>query len=145
MNKNEKRAKFLAETDAPHTKMKILKQNHNNPNTPNFQPQRFSDTELERMRRREMLESTRLSRLPSLPKRRSFVMPKFEPPQVKVEDVPKVCANCNIRLTEDNQKTKANVCTTCVLVYTKIACEIDRTADEKVKAAKLAKFGGCSR
>lgn len=142
MKKNEKRAEFLEKTDAPNTNVITQMQNNNNPTAPNFQPQRFSDAQLEILSRREMLELTKISRLPPLPKRANFEIPKFEPSIVRVADAPESCVNCDARLTEFNHKISASVCATCLSIYTKIVCEIDRTADEKANAAKLLKFGG---
>lgn len=90
--------------------------------------------------RRELLERSKLSRLPSLPKRQMF----HTNPQ-PAQETPNFCANCNVKLTQDNHRIAANVCTKCAVIYAKIVGEIDRASDEKLKAAKLQKFGGFNR
>lgn len=114
-----------------------MKQENNNPKTIDFQPPNVGDT---KKTNRELLESTRLFRFPSLPKRTNFI-PNFQPP-AKVEDTPEVCVGCNVRLTTDNQKIRARVCVKCASIYATITVEIERSADEKCHPAKLAKFGG---
>ncbi len=65
--------KKLTEPTETNSKENRFVMNNDKPNQPNFQPPTIADAEFERMRRREMLESTRLSCLPSLPNRNSHL------------------------------------------------------------------------
>ncbi len=81
--------------------------------------------------RRELLESTRLSRLPSLPKRRSFEMPKFEPTR-KVKDEPKtaaVCVGCGANLdTDEPLQITFRGCRKCLGIYGRLDAAFDEFA-----------------
>lgn len=84
--------------------------------------------------RRELLESSKLSRLPSLPRQQTAMTEK---PAVVL------CVRCETELTGDNQKIKgARVCVDCLSIYATIGTEIDRAADSKARENKIEKFGG---
>ena len=89
--------------------------------------------------RRELLESTKLSRLPSLPKRNSFYN---NPPVERPHDTADKCVKCDVLLNEDNQKTSANVCAKCLSDFALVEIEINRTAESKARGVWLKKFGG---
>jgi hypothetical protein len=87
--------------------------------------------------KRNLLESTRLSRLPELPKRSKFQLPKFELPTKAA-----VCVNCKAKLDEYNQPLKsANVCRKCISVFTIVEAELD-DADKRKRREMLERFVG---
>ncbi len=96
--------------------------NNNNPNPNNFQPNS----------RRELLEQTKLSRLPKLPPRPPFGIPaKTAAPS---------CVGCNGRLDhDDNFQQSTSVCRKCLSHYARI----DAALEEKEKRERkkiLEKF-----
>lgn len=88
--------------------------------------------------RRELLERTKLSRLPSLPKR--SLVPDFAPSQAAP-----VCVNCKTRLDEYNRPLNhVNACSKCLSSYTVLDAEID-AADKRKRRETLEKMIGGAR
>jgi len=80
--------------------------------------------------RRDLLEQTRLSRLPKLPTRSKFEIPNFAA----------VCVNCKTKLDEYNQALKyARVCRKCISIFAAVEIELD-TADKRNRRELLEKF-----
>jgi hypothetical protein len=85
--------------------------------------------------RRELLEKTKLSRLPSLPKR--SLIPDFAPAQAAP-----VCVNCKVRLDEYNQPlSHVKACRKCLSSHAVIESEIDE-ADKRKRREMLDKMIG---
>jgi hypothetical protein len=85
--------------------------------------------------RREMLESTRLSRLPALPKRST--VPDFTPMPAAA-----VCVNCKAKLDEYNQPlAHVKACRNCLSAHAVIETEIDE-ADKRKRYEILGKMLG---
>ena len=85
--------------------------------------------------RREPLETTKLSRLPSLPKK--SLIPDFAPLQASL-----VCVNCKVQLDEYNQPlTHAKVCRKCISSYTVVESELNE-ADKRKRREMLDKMIG---
>jgi hypothetical protein len=84
---------------------------------------------------REMLERTKFSRLPSLPKK--SLIPDFAPSQAAP-----VCVNCKVRLDEYNQPlSHAKVCRKCISSYTVVEAELNE-ADKRKRREQLDKMVG---
>jgi hypothetical protein len=85
--------------------------------------------------RSNLLESTRLSRLPSLPKK--SLIPDFSPSQPAP-----VCVNCKTRLDEYNQPlSHVKACRKCLSSHAVIETEIDE-ADKRKRREMLDKMIG---
>jgi hypothetical protein len=136
-SKNERRA-FLAGNDAPNTKMQIKPQNQSNRNIPKLQPPTINDAE--KIARRELLESTRLSRLPPLPRRESFTHNDAPKPVVVA-----ICAGCNVRLDLDDQIQQTFTgCRRCISIYSRLDAAFDENSKRKKKEI-LKKMAGGAR
>ncbi len=132
-SKNERRA-FLAGNDAPNTKMKTGLQNQSNPNQPNFQPPTITDAE--NISRRDLLEASKLSRLPSLPRRELFTHNDAPPVVVAV------CAGCDKRLDVDDPIQKRfGGCRNCVGIFGRILVASEE-AEKRQRRAILEKMAG---
>lgn len=112
-----------------------LTMKHNTPNQNNFQSRKLSDAELGAMRRREMLESTKLSRSlfgdveQKLPRRESFIRSDAPPPVVVA-----VCAGCGARLDLDDQMQKLFTgCRRCISIYGRLDAAFAENAERKKK------------
>jgi hypothetical protein len=85
--------------------------------------------------RRELLEKSKLSRLPELPKQTKLGIPDFAPIQAAA-----VCVNCGGRLdADDTIQQSVKVCRKCLTQY----AVIDRAIDEASKRKRremLEKF-----
>jgi hypothetical protein len=106
----------------------------NNYNTPrnNFQ----SDST---QSRRDLLESSKLSRLPE---RKPFVLPEFDNMPNKTVVVA-VCAGCNGRLDrDDNFQQSIQSCRKCIGIYTRIDAAIDAASKRKTKETLEKMIGG---
>jgi hypothetical protein len=80
--------------------------------------------------RRELLEKSKLSRLPELPKRTKLEIPDFAPIQAAA-----VCVNCGGRLDpDDNIQQSVKVCRKCLTQYATIDAAIDEASKRKRKA-----------
>jgi hypothetical protein len=87
--------------------------------------------------RRELLERTKLSRLPELPNNRRFEIPDFAPIQAAA-----VCAGCGGRLDpDDTVQQSVKVCRKCLTQYAVIDAAINQ-ASERKRQAMLEKFIG---
>lgn len=85
--------------------------------------------------RRQLLESTRLSRLPKLERRP--LVPDFAP----MPAAP-VCVNCKVRLDEYNRPLNhVNACRKCLSSYTVLDTEINE-ADKRKRRETLEKMIG---
>lgn len=81
--------------------------------------------------RRELLESTKLSRIPLLPRQQTA---QPEKPVV-------LCVRCETELKEDNPKINgARVCVDCLSIYATIGTELERAADRKSRPAGVGMF-----
>jgi hypothetical protein len=103
----------------------------------------------------ELLEKSRLSRLPSLKK---YEPPKFEPP--KFDGVPfpvrnpqpleqekksktGECVNCDIKLpASDDFAQLVGVCRKCLGMHATVDSHLNDVADERSRQAKLQKLAG---
>ncbi len=87
--------------------------------------------------RRELLEKTKLSRLPE---RTPFRLPDFDNAPTKSVAAVAVCAGCNGRLDAgDNFQQSVMVCRKCLSHYAKIDAAIDEASKRKRKEL-LEKF-----
>jgi len=87
--------------------------------------------------RRELLESTKLSRLPE---RTLFTLPDFDNAPTNSAAVAVVCAGCNGRLDAgDNFQQSVMVCRKCLVHYAKIDTAIDE-AEKRKRRELLEKF-----
>jgi hypothetical protein len=113
---------------------------------PNFQFKSNSDSDRSR---RELLEQTKLSRLPQ---RNSFKLPELPQQQPFTFDnaatpntaavVVTVCAGCGGRLDrDDNFQQSIHGCRKCIGIYTRIDLAIEESAKRK-KRELLEKFIG---
>ncbi len=108
----------------------------NTPNTLKFQPPTFTDAE--NISRREILEKSKLSRLPKSPERKSFTY----------NDAPKavvvaVCAGCNARLDLDDQIQQTFTgCRKCIGIYSRLDAAFDENANRKKKQLLAKMIGG---
>jgi hypothetical protein len=88
--------------------------------------------------RRNLLESTKL---PRLPERAKF--PKFEMPEFDLHSAPKpaaICVNCKTKLDELNQPlAHARVCRKCICSFTTIEIELDE-GEKRRRREMLEKF-----
>jgi hypothetical protein len=89
---------------------------------------------------RELLEQTKLSRLPSLPQRMPFRLPDFNNTPTKAVVVVAVCAGCGGRLdSDDNFQQSIHGCRKCIGIYARIDAAIEESAKRKKKEL-LEKF-----
>jgi hypothetical protein len=101
-------------------------------NLPNFQLKSNAGGDRSR---RELLEKTKLSRLPELPNRRLYEIPDFAPTQAIA-----VCVNCAGRLDADDAiQQSVKVCRKCLTQYAVIDRAIDEASKRK-RQAMLEKF-----
>ncbi len=106
-----------------------LTMNDNTPNQNNFQ---FNS-------RRELLDATKLSRLPQ---RVPFRLPDFDDTPTKSVAVVAVCAGCGGRLDrDDNFQQSIHGCRKCIGIYARIDAAIEENAKRKKKEL-LEKFAG---
>ena len=83
--------------------------------------------------RRDLLESTKLSKLKKLPPRTSFSLDKIP--------VPAVCLNCGGALEADNAFQQATkVCRDCIANYVKVDAIFNEHAEQKTRAVKMSSF-----
>jgi hypothetical protein len=89
--------------------------------------------------RRELLESTKLSRLPE---RKPFTLSDVPFPQ-KATVVVAVCAGCGGRLETDNTfQNSIRSCGKCIGIYTRIDAAIEESANRKKKELLEKMLGG---
>ncbi len=89
---------------------------------------------------RDWLEQSRLSRLPSLPKRAAFNLPDFDNTATKSVAIVAVCAGCGARLDrDDNFQQSIQGCRKCIGIYARIDAAIEESAKRKKKEL-LEKF-----
>lgn len=101
-------------------------------NLPKFQFKSNTDGDCTR---RELLEQTKLSRLPKLPTHPKLELPKFEPPTKAA-----VCVNCGGWLDPDDSiQQSVKVCRKCLTQYAVIDAAIDEASNRK-RRGMLAKF-----
>lgn len=87
--------------------------------------------------RREMLESSKLSRIPSLPKSKSFNASSSAAVKPAI-----ACVNCKVKLDDHNHQLKyAKVCRKCILTFTVIETELD-SAEKQKRREQLERFIG---
>ena len=88
--------------------------------------------------RRELLEQTKLSRLPKLPTRPKFELPEFE--LSSVTRTAAVCVGCNTRLdTDDTLQLKFSGCRKCISVYGRLDAAREENAKRETRQL-LEKF-----
>jgi hypothetical protein len=87
--------------------------------------------------RRELLESSKLSRLPEIKNRKPFQLPDIAPTKPAI-----VCVNCKVKLDEYSQPLKyARVCRKCISAFTVIETELD-SAEKRKRREQLEKLVG---
>ena len=107
-----------------------LLMNKNTPNENKFQIPNFDEPE--NTSRRDLLESTKLSRLPE---RKPFRLPVFE-------SAVAACVNCAGRLDADDTIQQAvKVCRKCLVQYATIDAAIDEASKRK-RREMLERFAG---
>jgi hypothetical protein len=91
---------------------------------------------------RELLEQTKLSRLPSLPKRQPFRLPDFDNTPTKSVAVVAVCAGCNTRLDIDDPiQLRLCGCRKCIGVFGRMSVAIEEN-EKRERQTLLEKFIG---
>jgi hypothetical protein len=89
--------------------------------------------------RRDLLESTKLSRLPE---RKPFTLDDVPFPQ-KATVVVAVCAGCGGRLETDNTfQNSIRGCGKCIGIYTRIDAAIEEASKRKIKETLEKMIGG---
>ncbi len=84
--------------------------------------------------RSELLEQSRLSRLPSLPKRAAFNLPDFDNTPTKSVAAVAVCAGCNTRLDlEDTIQKKFSGCRKCISIYGRLDAAREENAKRETR------------
>ncbi len=85
--------------------------------------------------RRDLLESTKLSKLPRLPERKTFKLP-----EISFEEKPSACVGCGGRLDPDDtvQQTSRG-CRKCLGVYARLEVSMDE-ADKRKRRLTLERF-----
>jgi hypothetical protein len=107
----------------------------NNPTTNNLNLQFNSAPS-----RRDLLESTKLSRLPQ---RTPFVLPDFDNTPTKSVAIVAVCAGCNGRLEPENTfQNSIHGCRKCITIYARIDSAIEESANRKKKVLLEKMIGG---
>lgn len=133
MKQNEK---SIAGNDALKKLTDELNNMNHNPNQPNFQPPTFTDAE--NISRREILEKSKLSRLPKLPRRESFTYNDAPKPVVVA-----VCAGCGARLDVDDQIQQTFTgCRRCLAIYSRLDAAFDENSKRKKKEMLEKMTGG---
>ncbi len=111
---------------------------NSNPNQPIFQPPPITAARTNR----ELLESTKLSRLPRLPERRPTAFDNTPKPVVVVS----TCAGCGVRLdTDDPIQQTFTGCRKCVGIYGRLDAAFAENAERKRKELLEKMTGGFSR
>ena len=115
-----------------------ISMNNNTRNQNKFQIPNFDESP--NTSRRDLLESTKLSRLPKLPTRPKFELPEFELSSVTATAA--VCVGCGGRLDgDDNFQQSIKVCRKCLAHYAKIDSAIDEASKRKRRKI-LERFAG---
>ncbi len=128
MNKNEKAnaGNIGSNTDLAHG----LTMNNNTPNQNKFQIPNFDESP--NTSRRDLLESTKLSRLPQ---RKPFTLEGITFPKSKI-----VCVNCKTGLTNETDYLQSiQVCRKCLGVYATVLGAIE-AAEERKRRETLERF-----
>jgi hypothetical protein len=90
---------------------------------------------------RDLLEQTKLSRLPRLPERKAFVLPDFDNTPSKTT-VSAVCAGCDGKLDlDDSIQKRFNSCRKCVSIFGRVGAAVEET-EKRERQAILEKFIG---